>query len=1172
MSIKRNIVVSFLTIILLILQVFPVQAGDEGTKNQTIIIDSAKDSITFKVSIPTEEITIDAHQIENDIYALVNMPGYLNMDQVGAPQLPFLTEILAVPFDSEISVSVIPGAEKRRKISAPVLPAGSESVEWNFKNLDEGHFSDPVVTDVVKADPKYYQADSVFPGNLSQVTNDGILRSQRLISIALYPIQYDVAVSELIIYNSMTVTVTFSGLIIENLSADKVDDQAYEQFFKNNLLNYEQAKGWRQNNLNEVRKSITSSQTKWLPPDSSWRIEVQETGMYKLTFSQLQDAGVPIETVEVDTIKMFHQGLEIAIKVDPEIECIFFYAQAIESKYTKDNVYWLTYGGSTGLPMLRVDGAPTGDPVPTSFLTHEHFEQDHLYRSQVPGGDHFDRFMWGYVQRKPENLKTWNYSFALDNRFEGDLIIEISLIGYYQEIPVNPDHRAGISINGAQIADVTWDGFSAFLVGLDIPANLLLPGDNVLEITALPTGLEGDIFFIDWLALGYARNFSSQSGKLQFSYAMPGDWKFVLTEFPNSSVEIFDISDPSNPRWIDNVNTFGEGTAFTVEFSDDIAETKTYIAADESTYLSVQSIEEDNPSNLSSESNGADYLMISHRDFLDEAKRLQTHKTTAQGLRTELIDVQDIYDEFNYGIVDPNAIHDFIAYAYNYWIGPAPAYVLLIGDGHFDPKNNLGFGRTSFIPPYLANIDPTIAETAADNRYVSIVGDDALPDLMIGRLSVNTVPEANSIISKIIGYETNPPEGDWKRQILAVTDNLDPGAHYPLLSDGLLRDYFPTEPFEAKKVYWKWTHTDLNEARADIQTAFNEGKFLVNYIGHAYYSAWAAEDLFTTKDIIELQPQDKLPVILAMTCLEGWFISPRPYLDNHEAMGEVITRTEGKGAVASWSPSGWGSVYGHDALNRGFFKAVYQDGVGVLSSAINSGILNLWATGSNLDLLDTYMLFGDPAMQMSLSLTAVRDTYTVDEDDVLTVTAEEGVLINDINPDKLALTAILVDDVFAGSLNFDEDGSFVYTPDQDYYGSDSFSYKIFDGTSYSNTVSVQLFVNPVNDPPVADDQVVITFLNTPVEIELTATDDGGGGSSYLKGNTINIDLTFELVTNPEHGELSGNAPFLVYTPDDDYIGTDQFKFKVYDGEYYSNDAIVVIYVNPISLFLPLIRR
>jgi hypothetical protein len=78
----------------------------------------------------------------------------------------------------------------------------------------------------------------------------------------------------------------------------------------------------------------------------------------------------------------------------------------------------------------------------------------------------------------------------------------------------------------------------------------------------------------------------------------------------------------------------------------------------------------------------------------------------------------------------------------------------------------------------------------------------------------------------------------------------------------------------------------------------------------------------------------------------------------------VVTRAEGKGAVASWSPTGLGVVSGHDCLDRGFFQALFQDGLLTLGQATTAGKLNLLASGSNLDLLDTYLLFGDPALHI----------------------------------------------------------------------------------------------------------------------------------------------------------------------------------------------------------------
>ena len=94
--------------------------------------------------------------------------------------------------------------------------------------------------------------------------------------------------------------------------------------------------------------------------------------------------------------------------------------------------------------------------------------------------------------------------------------------------------------------------------------------------------------------------------------------------------------------------------------------------------------------------------------------------------------------------------------------------------------------------------------------------------------------------------------------------------------------------------------------------------------------------------------------------------------------------------------------------------------------------------------------------------------------------------------------------------------------------------------------------SPVNDPPVAEDQAVVTDEDTPVEITLVAND--------VDGDT----LTYEVLSQPANGVLSGTAPNLTYTPNADYFGPDSFTFKVNDGTVDSNTATVTITVNPVN--------
>jgi VCBS repeat-containing protein len=180
------------------------------------------------------------------------------------------------------------------------------------------------------------------------------------------------------------------------------------------------------------------------------------------------------------------------------------------------------------------------------------------------------------------------------------------------------------------------------------------------------------------------------------------------------------------------------------------------------------------------------------------------------------------------------------------------------------------------------------------------------------------------------------------------------------------------------------------------------------------------------------------------------------------------------------------------------------------------------------------------------------DGYTTDEDTLLTVPAP-GVLGNDTDGDGDPLTAVLDTGPANGSLTFNTDGSFSYTPDADFNGQDSFDY--FANDSLVNSViaaTVSITVTAVNDAPVADDQSVSTDEDTAVGITLTASDVDGD------------PLTYSIVSGPSNGSLSGSPPSVTYTPNADFNGGDSFTFQANDGGLDSNVATVTITVNAVN--------
>ncbi|WP_346949032.1 Ig-like domain-containing protein [Dyella sp.] len=183
--------------------------------------------------------------------------------------------------------------------------------------------------------------------------------------------------------------------------------------------------------------------------------------------------------------------------------------------------------------------------------------------------------------------------------------------------------------------------------------------------------------------------------------------------------------------------------------------------------------------------------------------------------------------------------------------------------------------------------------------------------------------------------------------------------------------------------------------------------------------------------------------------------------------------------------------------------------------------------------------------------TAANASATLPEDGRLTLDPRSDA--NDVDGD--ALTAVIVSGPAHGTLTQNADGSFTYVPDVLYRGSDSFSYKVNDGTADSNVATITLTVTPVNHAPTAQDG------------SATVAEDGAVVLDP-RGNARDVDgdpLAVVIVSGPAHGALVRNADgSFTYTPTAYYAGGDSFTYKVNDGTADSNVATIVLTVTPVN--------
>jgi VCBS repeat-containing protein len=225
------------------------------------------------------------------------------------------------------------------------------------------------------------------------------------------------------------------------------------------------------------------------------------------------------------------------------------------------------------------------------------------------------------------------------------------------------------------------------------------------------------------------------------------------------------------------------------------------------------------------------------------------------------------------------------------------------------------------------------------------------------------------------------------------------------------------------------------------------------------------------------------------------------------------------------------------------------------------------------DLLPAHaiLLFGDdvavPADQVeygtvSLTIeeqgeppTAVDDSYTTDEDIVLMVPVATGVLANDTNPNEGPLTAVLVDSPANGLVTLSGNGAFSYTPNQDFNGTDTFTYRAMtSGAPSSNVATVTITINPLNDAPVAQDDEY-QLQDPSGSLIVSAIDGVLANDTDAEGD----ELTAELVSNPANGTLTFNADgSFTYTPTSTTVGLDTFTYRANAGGQSSEPATVTI--------------
>jgi hypothetical protein len=314
----------------------------------------------------------------------------------------------------------------------------------------------------------------------------------------------------------------------------------------------------------------------------------------------------------------------------------------------------------------------------------------------------------------------------------------------------------------------------------------------------------------------------------------------------------------------------------------------------------------------------------------------------AQGYRVALVDIEDVYDEFNFGNKSPQAIKDFLAYAKSNW-SQSPRFALFVGDASYDPKNYLGAGSADVVPTKL--IDTAFLETATDDWFADF-NDDGIAELAVGRLPVNNLSEASSVIAKLLRYES----AKTAEEVLLVADAND-DFNFEQAADNL-RELVPAN---LRVEELRRGQFDAATAKEQLFAALGRGQKLINYNGHGSLNLWRGNLL--TADEARTLSNNTLPVFVVMNCLNGYFQDA-----SNESLGEALIKSERGGAVAVWASSGLTSPQTQAMLNQQLYRLLFAQSE--KAATLGEAIQQAKATINDTDVRRTWILLGDPTLRL----------------------------------------------------------------------------------------------------------------------------------------------------------------------------------------------------------------
>lgn len=665
-------------------------------------------------------------------------------------------------------------------------------------------------------------------------------------------------------------------------------------------------------------------------------------------------------------------------------------------EYTQTSAYFLTLDGSNRIRMTSLNQSePSTTRLPSAGRGPFYFGQQHLETDTLlmrfRAINHQPHEIWYWHKLSCTDQDPFQVSIDtpdMDPYLGGFVELTLGFRGWSQvsrKLKV-PDHVIRVMLNGEFLQEIVWEGKEIHDAVLSpIPALKWKPGKNDLQllVPARHTA-EGelivDVVLLNWVKTTYPKTpvlLPNQNPVFQISEAFsqkplqlmaPANEPLLLFSDAGTRLHLHPPGEPNGPVAVYNLPAEMTTASFYALYPKALQKPVAIMAFQ--------------PPDLISSSEQVDYLMIAHPRLMDAVQPLADFHRQ-RGLSVKMVDIRDIYDSFNHGILHPKAIRDFLKHTATAWPKPSPRFVLLVGDASWDTKNatvmDENYPDLTYYPRFKTefnkilstpyddsaqnnrNLIPTLmffdgtGHSASDNSLVALDDRDSTPHMAIGRLPVTQPEEVTAIVEKTIAYMEKSSVGPWRRHVLYITneDELFQSQTTQIATD------LANSGMVSKRIYPDSRETSNEKHTQVILDALNQGQYMVYFLGHGGRYIWRTgppdfrknHDLFTLDDLEKLENNANLPIIVSLTCYSAPFDHP-----GADSIGEKFLRLKDKGAIAFYGASwrNWpDKKMAHTTMTAMTQAATVGEAIRQSKQEINSETL-----------IQTYNLLGDPAVPL----------------------------------------------------------------------------------------------------------------------------------------------------------------------------------------------------------------